>query len=79
MDKEESKQNATGNSNNCSNDDKVSVVSIICRICFDDNKDEQIITPCLCKVRNICMFLLIFVLYCVKPKKKTIEKVIIFF
>ncbi|KAI4461760.1 e3 ubiquitin-protein ligase march 2/3 family member [Holotrichia oblita] len=30
-------------------DDKTSVVSIVCRICFDDSKDENIITPCHCK------------------------------
>lgn len=30
-------------------DDKCSIVSIVCRICFDDNKDESIITPCKCK------------------------------
>lgn len=32
------------------NADKVSIVSIVCRICFDDNKEESIIQPCLCKV-----------------------------
>lgn len=30
-------------------DDAISIVSIVCRICFDDNKEEPIITPCLCK------------------------------
>lgn len=34
---------------NSGNEDKVSIVSIVCRICFDDNKDEPIITPCHCK------------------------------
>lgn len=34
-------------------DDKTSVVSIVCRICFDDSKDENIITPCHCKVNSI--------------------------
>lgn len=34
-------------------DDKTSVVSIVCRICFDDSKDESIITPCHCKVNII--------------------------
>lgn len=30
--------------------EKLSIVSIVCRICYDSNKDEPIITPCRCKV-----------------------------
>lgn len=45
------------NENRSSDDDKYSLQSIVCRICFDDNKDEPIITPCHCKVNtNIDFF-----------------------
>ncbi|KAF5300570.1 hypothetical protein FQA39_LY11116 [Lamprigera yunnana] len=29
--------------------DKSSIISIVCRICYDDDRDEPIVTPCWCK------------------------------
>lgn len=29
-----------------------SSISIVCRICYDNDKEEQLITPCNCKVTS---------------------------
>lgn len=29
---------------------KVSIISVACRICYDNEKDEELINPCRCKV-----------------------------
>lgn len=41
-------ENVLNKSCQCS-EEKLSIISIVCRICYDNNKDEPIITPCRCK------------------------------
>lgn len=31
-------------------DPKVSIISVACRICYDNEKEEELISPCRCKV-----------------------------
>lgn len=31
-------------------DPRVSIISVACRICYDNEKEEELISPCRCKV-----------------------------